>query len=104
MLSGAYLDGATGQGVPDGSGDPYGSGDGRRQSVQRLRLDEAVAAVVAETGVAHTTWFRRKRPALIDAEIIRGVPSVEAGELAAAHNRIARLEAELMPDYRSPTI
>ena len=67
----------------------------RRQIVQRLRSGEAVAAIAAETGIAQATLFRWKRQALIDAGVIEGTPSVEADELAAAHKRIAQLEAEL---------
>jgi putative transposase len=67
----------------------------RRQIVQRLRSGETVAAVAAETGIAQATLFRWKRQALIDAGVIEGIPSVEADELAAAHKRIAQLEAEL---------
>jgi hypothetical protein len=40
--------------------------------------------------------FSWKRQALIDAGVIEGTPSVEADELAAAHKRIAQLEAELV--------
>jgi putative transposase len=67
----------------------------RRQIVQRLRSGEAVAAVAAETRIAQATLFRWKRQALIDAGVIEGTPSVDADELAAAHKRIAQLEAEL---------
>jgi putative transposase len=67
----------------------------RRQIVARLRSGEAVAAVAAETGICQATLFRWKRQALIDAGVIEGTPSVEADELAAAHKRIAQLEAEL---------
>ena len=66
----------------------------RRQIVQRLRSGEAVAAVAAETGICQATLFRWKRQALIDVGVIEGTPSVEADELAAAHKRIAQLEAE----------
>ena len=67
----------------------------RRQIVQRLRSGEPVGVIAAETGIAQATLFRWKRQALIDAGVIQGVPSVEADELAAAHKRIAALEAEL---------
>jgi len=67
----------------------------RRQIVARLRSGESVADVAAETGVCQATLFRWKRQALVDAGVIEGVPSVEADELAAAHKRIAALEAEL---------
>lgn len=67
----------------------------RRQIVARLRSGEPVAAVAIETGICEATFFRWKRQALIDAGVIDGVPSVEADELAAAHKRIAQLEAEL---------
>jgi putative transposase len=67
----------------------------RRQIVSRLRSGEAVAAVAAETGICQATLFRWKRQALIDAGVVEGTPSVEADELAAAHKRIAQLEAEL---------
>jgi transposase-like protein len=67
----------------------------RRQIVSRLRSGEPVSAVAAETGVCQATLFRWKRQALIDAGVIEGIPSVEADELAAAHKRIAALEAEL---------
>jgi putative transposase len=67
----------------------------RRQIVSRLRSGQAVAAVAAETGICQATLFRWKRQALIDAGVIEGTPSVEADELAAAHKRIAQLEAEL---------
>src|ERR1700741_919178 len=67
----------------------------RRQIVARLRSGESVADVAAETGVCQATRFRWKRQALIDAGVIEGVPSVEADELAAAHKRIAQLEAAL---------
>ena len=52
-----------------------------------------VAAVAVETAVCPATLFRWKHQALIDGGIIEGIPSVEAGELAAAHKRIAALEA-----------
>src|SRR6478609_12030789 len=67
----------------------------RRQIVARLRSGESVADVAAETGVCQATRFRWKRQVLIDSGVIEGVPSVEADELAAAHKRIAALEAEL---------
>ncbi|BBX63612.1 hypothetical protein MSAS_27860 [Mycobacterium saskatchewanense] len=67
----------------------------RRQIIHRPRSGEVVAAIATETGIAEATLFRWKRQALIDAGIIEGIPSVEADELAAAHRRIARLEAEL---------
>ena len=67
----------------------------RRQIVARLRSGEPVAAVSTETGICQATLFRWKRQALIDAGVIEGTPSVEADELAAAHKRIAKLEAEL---------
>ncbi|MGY4649620.1 transposase-like protein [Mycobacterium sp. URHB0021] len=67
----------------------------RRQIVARLRSGEPVAMVAAETGVCQATLFRWKRQALIDAGVIAGIPSVEADDLAAAHERIAALEAEL---------
>ena len=67
----------------------------RRQIVARLRSGEPVAVVAAETGICQATLFRWKRQALIDAGVIEGIPSVEADELAAAHKRIAQLEAEL---------
>ncbi len=67
----------------------------RRQIVARLRSGESVADVAADTGVCQATLFRWKRQALVDAGVIEGVPSVEADELAAAHKRIAVLEAEL---------
>lgn len=66
----------------------------RRQIVSRLRSGEPVAAVAAETGVCQAALLRWKRQALIDAGVIEGIPSVEADELAAAHKRIAALEAE----------
>jgi putative transposase len=67
----------------------------RRQIAQRLRSGEPVVRVAAETGIPQSTLFRWKRQALIDAGVIDGIPSVEADELAAAHGRIAQLEAEL---------
>ena len=67
----------------------------RRQIVARLRSGEPVAAVAVDTGVCQATLFRWKRQALIDAGVVEGTPSVEADELAAAHKRIAALEAEL---------
>lgn len=67
----------------------------RRQIVARLRSGEPVAAVAVDTGICQATLFRWKRQALIDAGVIEGTPSVEADELAAAHKRIAALEAEL---------
>ena len=67
----------------------------RRQIVVRLRSGEPVAALAAETGICQATLFRWKHQALIDAGVIEGTPSVEADELAAAHKRIAQLEAEL---------
>ena len=54
-----------------------------------------MAAVAAETGVCPATLIRWKRQDLTDGGVIEGIPSVEAGELAAAHKRIAALEAEL---------
>jgi putative transposase len=67
----------------------------RRQIFARLRSGDAVAALAAETGICEATLFRWKRQALIDAGVIEGIPSVDADELAAAHKRIAQLEAEL---------
>jgi len=67
----------------------------RRQIAQRLRSGESVVTVAAETGVPHSTLFRWKRQALIDAGVIEGIPSVEADELSAARKRVAQLEAEL---------
>src|SRR3954462_14249906 len=67
----------------------------RRQIVIRLRSGESVAAIAVDTGICQATLFRWKRQALIDSGVIEGVPSVEADELAAAHRRIAALEAEL---------
>jgi transposase len=67
----------------------------RRQVCLRLRSGEPVAEVAAETGISPATLFRWKAQALIDAGVNDGVPSVEADELAAAHRRIAQLEAEL---------
>src|SRR3954451_24838333 len=66
----------------------------RRQSVARLRSGEPVAVVAAATGVCQATLFRWKRQALIDSGVIEGIPRVEADGLAAAHRRIAALEAE----------
>jgi putative transposase len=65
----------------------------RRQIVSRLRAGEPVAVV--DTGICQAILFRWKRQALIDAGVVEGIPSVEADELAAAHKRIAALEAEL---------
>ena len=67
----------------------------RQQIVARLRSGEPVAAVAAETDICQATLFRWKRQALIDAGLIEGILSVEADELAAAHKRIAQLEAAL---------
>jgi transposase InsO family protein/transposase-like protein len=67
----------------------------RRQIIVRLRSGESVAAVAVDTGICQATLFRWKRQALIDSGVIDGIPSVEADELAAAHRRIAALEAEL---------
>jgi putative transposase len=67
----------------------------RRQIVARPRSGEPEAAIAAENGICQATLFRWKRQALIDAGVIEGTPSVEADELAAAHKRIAQLEAEL---------
>jgi transposase-like protein len=67
----------------------------RRQIVSRLRSGEPVAVVAADTGICQAKLFRWKRQALTDASVIEGIPSVEADELAAAHKRIAQLEAEL---------
>ncbi|MGB0971835.1 MAG: transposase, partial [Mycobacterium sp.] len=67
----------------------------RRQIVSRLRSGEAVATVAAETEISQSTLFRWKHQALIDDGVVEGIPSVEADELAAAHKRIAQLEAEL---------
>jgi transposase-like protein len=72
----------------------------RWQIVARLRSGEPVAAVAVETGICQATLFRWKRQALIDAGVIEGTPSVEADELAAAHKRIAQLEAELALNRR----
>ncbi|MHA0290083.1 IS3 family transposase (plasmid) [Mycobacterium sp. C3-094] len=68
----------------------------RRQIVSRLRAGEPVAGVAVETGICEATLFRWKRQALIDAGVVEGTPSIEADELAAAHKRIAQLEAELV--------
>ena len=51
--------------------------------------------MAVDTGICQATLFRWKRQALIDAGVIEGTPSVEADELAAAHKRVAALEAEL---------
>ena len=67
----------------------------RRQIVARLRSGEPVAVLAAETGIAQATLFRWKRQVLIDVGVIEGTRSVEADELAAAHKRIAQLQAEL---------
>ena len=67
----------------------------RRQIVIRLRSGESVAAIAVDTGICQATLFRWKRQALIDSGVIEGIASVEANELAAAHRRIAALEAEL---------
>ena len=67
----------------------------RRQMVARLQSGEPVAVVAAETGICQATLFRWKHQALIDSGVIEGTASVEADELAAAHKRIAALEAEL---------
>src|SRR3984957_7028468 len=67
----------------------------RRQIVSRMRSGEPVAAVAVDTGICQATLFRWKRQALIDAGGVEGVPSGEADRLAAAHKRIAQLEAEL---------
>jgi len=67
----------------------------RRQIIAPLRSGEPVAVVAAETGVCQATLFRWKRQALIDAGVIEGIRSVEDDGLAAAHKRIAALEAEL---------
>lgn len=67
----------------------------RRQIIVRLRSGESVAAVAVDTGVCQATLFRWKRQELIDSGVIEGIASVEADELAAAHKRIAALEAEL---------
>src|SRR5215212_6140803 len=67
----------------------------RRQIVIRLRSGESVAAITVDTGICQATLFRWKRQALIDSGVIEGIASVEADELAAAHRRIAALEAEL---------
>ena len=67
----------------------------RRQIIIRLRSCESVAAIAVDTGICQATLFRWKRQALIDSGVIEGIPSVEADELAAAHRRIAALEAEL---------
>ena len=67
----------------------------RRQIVIRLRSGESVAAIAVDTGICQATLFRWKRQALIDSGVIEGIASVEADELAAAHRRIAALEAEL---------
>jgi transposase-like protein len=75
----------------------------RRQIVARLRSGEAVAVVAADTGICQATLFRWKRQALIDAGVIEGIPSLEADELAAAHKRIAQLEAELALMRRWPS-
>jgi putative transposase len=67
----------------------------RRQIVARLRSGEPMAAGAVHTGICQATLFRWKRQALVDAGVIEGTASVEADELAAAHKRIAQLEAEL---------
>jgi transposase len=67
----------------------------RRQVSQRLRSGEPVAEISTETGISPATLFRWKDQVLIDTKVREGVPSVEAGELAAARKRIAALEAEL---------
>ena len=67
----------------------------RRQVCLRLRSDEPVAEIAADTGISPATFFRWKAQALIDDGVNDGVPSTDADELAAAHRRIAKLEAEL---------
>ena len=66
-----------------------------RQIVLRLRSGEPVAVVAADTSICQAALCRWKRQALIDAGVIEGIPNVGANELAAAHKRIAALEAEL---------
>ena len=65
------------------------------KSLSGSRSGESVAAVAVDTGICQATLFRWKRQALIDSGVIEGIASVEADELAAAHRRIAALEAEL---------
>jgi putative transposase len=60
-----------------------------------LAASPAQAAIDDRNGICQATLFRWKRQALIDAGVIKGTPSVEADELAAAHKRITALEAEL---------
>jgi putative transposase len=67
----------------------------RRQIIVRLRSDDSIAVVAVDTGIWQATLFRWKRQPLIDSGVIEGIPSAEADELAAAHRRIAALEAEL---------
>lgn len=67
----------------------------RRQVCLRLRGGEPVVEIAADIGISPATLFRWKAQALMDAGVNDGLPSVDADELAGAHRRIARLEAEL---------
>jgi hypothetical protein len=55
----------------------------------------AASSYRAPQATTHEHEKRETREALIDAGVRAGVPSVESDELAAARQRICRLEAEL---------
>lgn len=68
----------------------------RRQIVARLRSGEPVVAVAVDVGICQARLFQWKASGVYRCGSYRGgIPSVEAGELAAAHKRSGAVEAEL---------
>jgi len=67
----------------------------RRAVCKRLVAGEKVSSLRKELGVSEATLYLWKHQALIDADLITGLKSFEADELAQAYKTIAELEAEL---------
>ena len=67
----------------------------RRAVCKRLVAGEKVSKLRKELGVSEATLYLWKHQALVDADLVNGLKSFEADELAQAHKTIAELEAEL---------
>jgi transposase-like protein len=67
----------------------------RRAVCKRLVAGEKVSSLRKELGVSEATLYLWKHQALVDADLVNGLKSFEADELAQAHKTIAELEAEL---------
>lgn len=67
----------------------------RQRVCERMLAGESVVSLSKETSLSQGTLYRWKKQALIDADLIPGVKSLEVDELALAQRRIEELEAEL---------